>query len=552
MSSNSTSEVFFALCKGIDTPRSLGAWLRMKYGEERQLSELTCNPDDYNSPDSFFCDYVVSAFLSKSKDLDTGVDTRAEALRRFATAEEQCKLSNERIRSWAERGQNPRLSGVFHAAQRKIAKLLGPFSIFCVDGGERWGPHAALDVARREAFVDTKMTKLPISVSLRSRWYLKSIIERDLHWSAAILGSFPEGPFSLLPHVFELREEARIETVPKSARTDRVIAVEPRGNGFLQKSVGSYIRAQLRKVGINLNDQSRNADAARRGVADQLATLDLSAASDTICKEIVFNLLPLDWAQYLDDLRTHSVTLDGSALRLQKFSAMGNGFTFELETLIFWALTKAAVESLSMSGEVLVYGDDIVCPIEASSLVIDSLVEAGFKVNEEKSFVHSNFRESCGSHYFAGVDVKPVYQKEPISSSCEAMRAGNRLFRLALRSCEGLAMDHRFFPAWSACRRLFPESHPACIPYTDQGDDGWLSFEVPGRYDPNKGYRCIVSRRRERRLPGDSAPLLAYALRTLTPSSDDKGRADDLSVPTDETVWTHRWVHASTRIVKGW
>jgi hypothetical protein len=545
MNSRSIGEVFFALCKSIDTPLSLGAFLRFKYGEHRQLAEMSVNPGDYTSSDDFAMSYQVVSLLSKYKGLNTGIDTKQVALDSFITAEAKCKDSNSRIRQWRVTGQVPRLAGIFHSAQRKIARLLGPFSNFCFDGDERWGPHGAFDVKRREAFVDTKMTRLPISVSLRARPFFRRVIERDLHWSAAILGSFPEGPFSLLPSVFCLEDCARIDTVPKSAKTDRVIAVEPRGNGFLQKAVGSYIRKQLRRVGINLNDQGPNQDAAKRGVRDNLVTLDLRAASDTVSLEIVYDLLPLEWADYLNSIRSHYALLGKERLKLEKFSSMGNGFTFELESLIFWALTSSAVETLDPNGEVLVYGDDIVCPCESMGIVTETLEEAGFEINDQKSFgPESVFRESCGRHYFGEFDVTPVYQKEDLTTDdWEVVRLGNRLKRASLLSCRGVALDRRFQAAWLATRRLVPWSHVFEIPLGLDGDDGWCvsgSNSIGVRVCRNRGVQVRVRKQVSATFPGDPLALLAYHLRSLSSSSDGEG--DNVSVPTDAFTEATRWV----------
>jgi len=72
-------------------------------------------------------------------------------------------------------------------------------------------------------------------------------------------------------------------TVPKKTEIDRVACKEPDINMWLQKGVGSFIRAQLKRTGINLNDQSKNSSLARLGsLSGDLATLDLSSASDSV------------------------------------------------------------------------------------------------------------------------------------------------------------------------------------------------------------------------------------------------------------------------------
>jgi len=137
--------------------------------------------------------------------------------------------------------------------------------------------------------------------------------------------------------------------VPKSAKTDRSIMIEPLLNTFVQKGIGSYLKGRLLKAGCNLYDQSINNSLARKGSKDgTLATVDLSSASDSIAYSVVLDLLPVDWMNFLTAWRTGHVVYDKKRIdfELEKFSSMGNGFTFELESLIFYTCALCvAVES---------------------------------------------------------------------------------------------------------------------------------------------------------------------------------------------------------------
>lgn len=513
--SSQIGQVFFALCKAIDTPVSLGCWLRYKY-DQVELAKADINPRDYLDAAAFAPDYAVVSFLSKYKGLHTGIDTEQVALQRFTLAEQRCRAANEAFRAMRSGASSP-WHAVFHSASRKIARLLGPFSLFCVDGREGWGPGATLEIPRRRAFPDTKMCELPITVTRSALDYLKSTIESDLHWSYAILGMFPEGPYSLLRSTFKVVPGNRLTTVPKNAKTDRVIAVEPRGNSFLQKSAGAYIRSRLKRVGVDLNDQTKNQKLAGMAFSCDLATIDLSMASDTVSQEIVFDLLPLDWALFLNELRSpYTAMPDGSLLRLEKFSSMGNGFTFELETLIFWAITQAITDDKCPGGAVAVYGDDIICQKQISGEVVAALSAAGFSVNEDKTYVDGQFYESCGEHYFGGVNVTPCYQKEVPLDYPEAIRLGNRLIRLADRLGRGLRLDKRLHGAWSEIRRSFPEVSDLQLPFGAEGDDGWLVPYNEFRFrktEPSHGVQCRVFRKTQMTFPGHEESLLAYTYR---------------------------------------
>lgn len=238
----------------------------------------------------------------------------------------------------------------------------------------------------------------------------------------------------------------RISTVPKKTEIDRTIAMEPDMNMSLQLAVGSFIRGRLRKVGIDLDDQTVNQELAKFGsTSNLLATIDLSSASDSISYHLVRDLLPYDWFALLDDLRSKRGTLPtGEIIHWQKFSSMGNGFTFELETLIFYALSLATIryeeESCSktldrgifpFSKYLNVYGDDIICPCKYASSVIEVLSIAGFQTNVDKTFVNGPFRESCGKHYHQGIDVTPFFIRKAIDSYQRVIWLLNKLRKWA-------------------------------------------------------------------------------------------------------------------------
>jgi len=213
--------------------------------------------------------------------------------------------------------------------------------------------------------------------------------------------------------------------VPKNAKTDRSIVVEPLLNSFFQKGVGSYIRSRLlKRSGVDLKDQTLNQRLACKGSIDgSLATVDLSMASDCLSVELVRELLPVDWTLFLERLRTGTAEFvnehgDKEIIRLEKFSSMGNGFTFELESLIFYSLAKAVCIHLGLpSDEVSVFGDDIIIPTLAFSCLRDTLLTAGFSINVEKSFSDGPFRESCGSDFVSGFDIRPFYAKKRINEA---------------------------------------------------------------------------------------------------------------------------------------
>lgn len=518
---NTVRFAFKQMCKRINTQLAVD----LLSASDFEISKAAVDPAMYSCAKVFSNDYLLVSYLKKFKGLSTGVDTKAVALSSFAAAELQCKMTNERFR----RHNTSLVDPIIHRAQRKIAKLLGVFNLDILSGGERWGPGATFEFSRRSAYLDTKIAKLPFSVTASAYSFFKKAIQSDLHWSAAILGTIPEGDYSLLSSCFQIVTGSRIDTVDKNAVTDRTIAIEPRGNMFLQKSIGNFIRKRLKTVGVDLNDQSINQDLARFALDLDLATIDLSMASDTMSIGLVAELLPFEWYDYIDRIRSSRYTLDGINFQtFEKCSSMGNGFTFELESLIFWALTSsvndAFLEREGVNPEIhrvrtcAVYGDDIICPVSIARELICVLNWAGFDINESKSFIEGPFRESCGRHYFDGVDVTPIYQKEEVLCVESHIRFFNRITRLAVkRHIGGVLLEPMVLGPLrkKLYSRIRSVPHPQ-LPMGADGDDGYLVSSVEAgvlRPGPDGSFFFPVVRRLLSRLPANEDALYAYSLR---------------------------------------
>lgn len=228
-------------------------------------------------------------------------------------------------------------------------------------------------------------------------------------------------------------EGSRFSFVPKDDSTSRLIAIEPSLNMFYQLGLGRLLEERLVSFfGLDITSQPQiNQEAALVGsVTDDLATLDLSDASDSIGLPMLRWALPREIYDLLGILRSPKGDLRGEQLELNMVSTMGNGFTFPLETLIFSCVVVACIKShkaspvrpytvqLNLAGTEKsplgywgVFGDDIVCHSQVARRVTRLLGLLGFKVNDDKSFIEGVFRESCGRDYFRGQDVRGVYIK---------------------------------------------------------------------------------------------------------------------------------------------
>lgn len=246
-------------------------------------------------------------------------------------------------------------------------------------------------------------------------------------------------------------------TVPKNSEIDRCAVKEPELNMFCQKGIGDYIRKRMRSVlRVDLNDQTRNQRLSREGsVNGCLATLDLSSASDLISDGLVRALLPESWFDLLDDCRSQAVNVDGDWIQLNMFSSMGNGFTFELESLLFYALANAVTYLTGTRGTISTYGDDIIVPNSCAGLLACVLHWFGLKVNTEKSFWSGPFRESCGKHWYKGVDVTPFFVRSEISDVPRLIHFLNRL--RAWSEIPGTKVaDPRFYAFWRRWAKRVP------------------------------------------------------------------------------------------------
>jgi hypothetical protein len=507
------AKVFQGLCESTDSPVSLGLWLRFKYSQ-KELATFRLNPRNYNDAATFRADYMLASFLRKWKGLETGIDTEEVAIQKFSASEETCNATNKRLLCKTEDPYRSRAEAILHSASRKISAMLGPFELRKVLNRCEWTAGATLEIPKRQSFVDTKLTQLPITVTRQALPYIRLEIESDGRWFEAMTGIFPEGSYSLLPCCFEVVRGNRITTVPKDSSTDRVIAVEPRANIFLQKGVGNYMRSRLKRFRVDLSKQEINQSWAHLALELDLCTIDLSSASDTIALELVYQLLPVDWAIYLDSIRSPYGSTQERTFKYEKFSSMGNGFTFELESMIFFAICEAVQDTCASRDDwrlTSVYGDDIIVPKWCYAEVVECLRYCGFEVNASKSYADGLFYESCGKHYFDSEDVTPIYQKE-LLDEIEAMRCGNRLMRWSTRYSSSIPQN-----SWHILRRTFRLLSECQIPEDAEGDDGWV---VPKTYrfrkDFNRGRLCRVVRFIKKALPAHDEALLAYSLRKLS------------------------------------
>lgn len=353
---------------------------------------------------------------------ESRIDPEAAALRSFVASERRCRRTNQWFRARRRRtGKTRPYEAIFEHARRWIRYVLGDapdyrqvYAQCDLTAGASLGVHGdATGLARK--LLATRWSVTPTALP-----FLKAALDANWHYSERFaevhngircIGPIEEGA---LRNGCEVVDYNKVGFVPKTAKTHRVIAVEPMGNTFLQKGVDLTMRGFLRRVGLDLRWQEPNQRMAREGSSDDedsFCTIDLSSASDSIATEMVRELLPPDWFFFLNRIRSPSYVLPGNSNkteRYEKFVTMGNGFCFPLQTLLFSSLVKAISLTAKPGVDFRVYGDDIIVRKSIANDVISLLKVVGFQTNNRKTFLSGPFRESCGSNWYRGEDVTPM------------------------------------------------------------------------------------------------------------------------------------------------
>lgn len=393
---------------------------------------------------------VFSKYTDPFKEPSAGPSRAELAIAKMLRTEDNCRIINKYGYDIRMKLPTGYLAAVMHYACAEVAKVLGCFTYDCL-AAFRFSGGASTSKKRSVGHPYYKYADDEVCDVTRAceKYAIASQYTIPLWYNGLVQNA----------KYYNIVRGNHVTTVPKNSKIDRVIAMEPDLNMAHQLSVGKYIRGRLREVvGIDLNDQTNNQRYAKIGSIDgSFATIDLSSASDSISYRLVADLLPFDWYSLLDDLRSPYGRLpDGREIRWEKFSSMGNGYTFELETLLFYALCKGvAVAEGAPKSKILVYGDDIIVPTSIANNVIAVLEAVGFKTNDDKTFTTGRFRESCGKHYYEGTDVSPFYVRRPITTWTDYINVLNKLRAWAY--CEHVDMlDSNVYDLWTMMKRRVP------------------------------------------------------------------------------------------------
>lgn len=392
----------------------------------------------YSSSSEHFAWNQLACLLKKFPFQHPLLDPEEAAMKKFYAAEHRCRRTNQKFALLSAARKLPDAACFLHSMRRWILKLIGCKPNYSsIWSSCDFGPGASVGTSGTLTHSGRKIQVSPWTVTPGCLPFAKAALSvNSLLWEhlMGVPYSVNYFEFSELVHnKVVLTRANNIICVPKTAKVHRTIAVEPLLNGFVQKGIDRFLRKKLRRVGIDLSDQSWNQHFAKLGseeVSNPFSTIDLSMASDSLATEVVRNLLPPDWFAFLDACRSrYYASGTDSEVRYEKFASMGNGFCFPLESLIFAAVVHSVYEE---TGDLAfkVYGDDIVVRQSSALLVIERLRYLGFRVNTDKTFIHGPFRESCGADYFRGENVRPYYIDEKPNNWVDIFKWMNGLRRL--------------------------------------------------------------------------------------------------------------------------
>lgn len=408
------------------------------------LLNLKVNPGDYSSPELYFWDNQLVKLLSKYPFEGYADEGRENALRSFLECEQINTLTNQR---WATQETTPEIEEVC----RRLEWILGdtPPTIKEVIDKGGWGPGTVCEYSydRTMTGPEFKFGSTPSLTQLLIP--IATMVTESVPLWDSFLRSIPDRQkrYRLVPG-------SKYFTVPKKFRMDRSACSEPQLNVFLQIGVGRIIRDRLRSAeGVDLR---RSSDENRRlafegSITGLFATVDLENASNHLCRAPIRSVLSSDWYSLLSHLACDQGLLPVGLLnkigaqnppehRFHMLSSMGNGFTFELETVLFRAIVTSIVPGVwsRVKGKtvltwphVAVFGDDLVFPTQYVSRVTELLTLFGLRVNRGKTFTSGPFRESCGLDSFQGVLVRPLYITKRLDSGETILSLANRVLSFA-------------------------------------------------------------------------------------------------------------------------
>lgn len=502
--------VYQDILEALGTSRSLAIALCLKHNALfENLDLLETDPYGYRDAHAYWADAQSVALIKKNlylKGYKTQDQLHRESIERFFHLEEVNRRNTLDIYSL----KSFRDVSLIEEVKRIIISVLGyapPSDRYRAN----FGPGSTFELAACQSTIADKLDN-PIDATPHALIYLS-----ECKSATPRLFSYFVNPIKTVPG-------NRFSSVEKDFRKRRPISIEPVFNMLLQKNIGDFIRHRLKRVCIDIPTQQDLHKFLLKNFHNVYATIDQSDASDRISIGLVKTLLPPDWFLYLDRIRSRNTVIgvtsengiEEQIVELNKFASQGNGFIFELETLIFYAIAQATInrDGNGINHLVSAYGDDVIVPEEFFDAVVTSYETLGFQVNKEKSFGSGPFKESCGVDVFNGIEVRPAYLTEFSNGAKGLYEAANYVIRIASRHLGDVGYSVLYKRAWLRIVSLIKTDYRYGGP--ERLGDAVLHGWEPVRFQKggltyNKGIRPSYSRKNYR-IPVNEQSLLAYIM----------------------------------------
>lgn len=545
-----------------------------------EIISVKCDVENRPKTPSSLLDLASDAQLAKflSKYPFEGAEDESErvAISKFCAQESKNALTNKRWLAGEFTDENLELiSSVTEQLGTILGQVPTPDEII---ENSAWGPGTVNGYGFdwRETGPELKFGSV-ISLTPNLLKVAPWVVSQYPRWASAMLSMNRSDWFSV-------ESGDKLFTVPKRFGEHRCAMKQPMMNIWLSRGVGVTIRNRLlTNARVKLQHQpERNKELARIGSATGLfCTLDLTSASDSVCRAMLRSVLDPGWFAWLYATASRSYTLPESYApaikgrlvprRYEMMSSMGCGFTFELESALFLAISRAVVPAVYETSNtqsrrrvrasyphIGVFGDDIIVPNAYARKMIAALELFGFSVNPNKSFFSDGpgFRESCGGDYWHGVDVRPYYLQNRLDDGFAITNTANTTLNHATRCAEALYGNihygaERFRGVWTKLASYIPSwmrpliSVPRSCPqglwtlepevyiYTSTAQP--VSYKVIERVPYNMDLsKCsfIISRDRVNRASGEN--LMAARLSNLTRSNADECKWSKFTIGTGE------------------
>lgn len=301
--------------------------------------------------------------------------------------------------------------------------------------------------------------------------------------SAYRINVFARRVKAFLQAIGAVQHGSRSSSVYKDSKKRRFINIECLLNVLIQKMIASALRKCLKSnAGIDLDlGQAHH----RNLIKDpQYSTVDWSNASDSIltllieklfsrCKKVLRLLHAVRSPFVLVKEYDKKHTLNNYQPSI-KFSSMGNGYTFELLTIVTCAIARTLDVKASS------YGDDVIIRNEYAEEYIRVMTTIGFLPNLKKTFVNKPFRESCGGFFLDGYGYIRSYDFKWNHNIADVITTANKMRRI-LDGNPG--WDH---PVRNAIKFAW-ESIDAIVPRTLRGPVSVLD-DIPSWYESKDNY----------------------------------------------------------------